>query len=101
MVIPRLNDKNFDEFLRDNDTFLVDFYATWCGPCKIMAPIVEEIAEEHPELAVAKCDVDEAGMLAARYGIMSIPTIMIFKNGNPEHVFIGVRPKEEITSALA
>ncbi len=101
MAILEINDSNFDEIVKANDTVLVDFFATWCGPCKIMSPIIDEIAEENPAVTVGKCDVDEAEELAMRFGIMSIPTVIVFKNGEAAQTFIGVRPKDEIVNALA
>ncbi len=72
-MVKNIDNSNFDsEVMASNKTCLIDFYATWCGPCKIMSPIVDEIAEENPEITVGKVDVDEAGELAAQFGIMSI-----------------------------
>ncbi len=101
MAVLEINDKNFDEIIKGNDTVLVDFYAVWCGPCKMMSPIIDEIAEENPSVTVGKCDVDEAEELAMRFGIMSIPTIMVFKGGEAFKTFVGVRPKQEIADAIA
>ena len=79
---------------------LVDFFATWCGPCKAMAPIIEEIADEHPEIDVYKLDIDENMDIAKKYGIMSIPTCIVFKNGEQACQIIGSRPKDEIVGLL-
>jgi len=101
MAVIEINDANFDEKILNADKpALVDFYAVWCGPCKMMSPIVDEIAEEHPEFVVGKCDVDEAEGLAVQFGIMSIPTLLVFKNGELAKTFIGVTAKEEILDAL-
>ena len=67
-------------------TVLVDFFATWCGPCKMLSPVLEEVANENPNINVLKIDVDEVGELAARYGIQSIPTLMLFKNGQRREI---------------
>ena len=76
---------------------LVDFWASWCGPCKMLAPIISEIAEEYAgTVKVCKVNVDEEPALAARFGISSIPTLILFKNGQPANISIGYRPKEEI-----
>ncbi len=100
-MVKVIDDNNFDsEVMAENKTCLIDFFATWCGPCKIMSPIVDEIAEEMPEVMVGKVDVDEAGELAERFGIMSIPTIIVFKNGEIAETFIGVTDKESIVNAL-
>ena len=100
MAVLEINDSNFDEIVKANDTVLVDFYAVWCGPCKVMSPIVDEIAEENPAITVGKCDVDEAEELAVRFGIMSIPTLMVFKGGEPVKTFVGVTGKDAILEAV-
>ena len=100
MAVLEINDANFDTIVNANDTVLVDFYAVWCGPCKMMSPIIDGIADEHPEITVGKADVDEAEELAARFGIMSIPTIMVFKGGELAKTFIGVTGKDEIVNAI-
>lgn len=93
--------ENFDEEVRNfAGTVLIDFYATWCGPCKIMSPIVDEIEAENPDIKVAKVDVDDNDELARKFAIMSIPTIVVFKEGIQEKKFIGVVDKQEIVDAL-
>ena len=89
-----------DEVLAAEGTVLVDFFATWCGPCKMMAPIISEIADENPNVKVFKVDVDEAEEIAMRYGIMSIPTMIVFKNGEPVKTFVGLTEKNKITAEL-
>lgn len=93
-----LNLNNFEkEVLNSNETVLVDFYANWCGPCKIMAPIVEEIANElQGKAKVGKINVDENQDLAMKYNIMSIPTLIIFKEGKEFKRIVGVRDKNEL-----
>ena len=101
MSVTVLNDNNFEsEILQSEKTCLVDFFATWCGPCRIMSPVIDEIAAENPDIKVGKIDVDEAGNTAMRYGIMSIPTIMIFKGGEPVKTFVGVTDKDAILAEL-
>ncbi|MCR5207709.1 MAG: thioredoxin [Eubacterium sp.] len=100
MAVLEINETNFDEIIKTNDTVLVDFYAVWCGPCKMMAPIVDEIAAENPDVTVGKCDVDEAEELAVRFGIMSIPTLMVFKGGEAVKTFVGVQSKDAILGAI-
>ena len=100
MALLEVTNENFDEILKNNETVLVDFFATWCGPCKMMAPVVDEIAEENASVAVGKCDVDEAEELAMRFGIMSIPTLMVFKNGEAVKTFVGVTDKDSIVNEL-
>ena len=70
----------YDEAIKEG-TVLVDFFATWCGPCKMLSPVLEELAKKNPDLLILKIDVDEVGPLAARYGIQAIPTLMLFKDG--------------------
>lgn len=97
----KLNSQNFaDEILNRNCTALVDFYADWCGPCKMVAPIVEEIAEENEDIIVGKVNVDESNDLAYRYGVASIPTLIVFENGEETERIVGYRPKEDILEAL-
>lgn len=92
--------KNFDAIAAKGLT-LVDFWATWCGPCQMMAPIIEEIAQEYAQKAtIGKVDVDKEQELAIRFGIMSIPTIFIIKDGKLVKQFVGVVEKKEITSVL-
>lgn len=101
MSVKILTDENFEaEVLQAEGTVLVDFFATWCGPCKMMAPIVGEIADERSDVKVCKLDVDEGRDTAMEYGIMSIPTLMVFKNGEAVKTFVGVTEKDEITAAL-
>lgn len=90
---------NFDaEVIGSDIPVLVDFFATWCGPCQLIAPIIEEIAEEYAgKVKVGKINVDEEQALAIRYGIQSIPTLLIFKNGEVAEKIVGLRSKEAIT----
>ena len=79
---------------------LIDFWATWCGPCKMIAPVIAEIAEEHPEWKVCKVNVDEEGTLAARFGITSIPTVLLIKEGRTVATSVGYRTKEQLLATL-
>ena len=102
MSVLTLTNENFEEEVKKSDKkVLVDFFATWCGPCKMMSPIIDEIAEELGEnIKVGKVDSDENMELAEEFGIMSIPTIMIFENGQVIKTFIGVTSKDEIMNVL-
>lgn len=92
--------KNVEQFeqevKKENGIVFIDFYATWCMPCKAMSPIIEEIAEEHKEVKFVKIDVDKNEELAIQYNVMSIPTMMIMKNGEITKTFIGIKNKESI-----
>lgn len=102
MAVLHVNDQNFEELvLKSEKTVLLDFFATWCGPCRMVAPIVEEIAQAHEEYAVCKIDVDEAGGLAQAFGIVSIPTLVVVKNGKVITHAVGAQPKEKILAMLA
>ena len=102
MSVLKLTDENFEnEVLNSDKPCIVDFYADWCGPCKMMSPIIEEIAEElGNKVKVGKVNSDENMELAQKYGIMSIPTIMIIKNGEVKKTFVGVTSKEEIINEI-
>lgn len=102
MEVKKISEGNFEQdVLKSDIPVLVDFYADWCGPCSVMSPIVEDIASElEDKINVGKVNIDENQELAIKYDIMSIPTIILFKNGNIEKSFIGVRSKEEILNAI-
>ena len=100
-MVKEITEANFEaEVLNSGKTCLIDFYAVWCGPCKIMSPVVDEIAEENADIVVGKIDVDENEELAEKYGVMSIPTILVIKDGEVAETFIGVTPKENILAAI-
>lgn len=102
MVLAIENDAMFrSEVLESDKPVLVDFFATWCGPCRMVSPIVDEIAVERADtLKVVKVDVDEAPSVAAAYGVMSIPTLMVFKGGEPVNTQVGAVPKAKIEAML-
>ena len=88
------------EVVESDKPVLLDFWATWCGPCRMIAPTVEEIAAERSDIKVGKVNVDEQAELAAAFGIVSIPTLIVLKNGKVTNQLVGVRPKEEILRML-
>ena len=101
MAVKVLNNNDFKtEIIEKSGLALVDFYADWCGPCKMMAPVVEEIAAERADVTVGKINVDESGELALKYGVVSIPTLVVFKDGAEVDRIVGFRPKEQITEKL-
>jgi thioredoxin 1 len=97
-----VNDSSFDQMVLQSKTpVLVDFWAAWCGPCRMVAPIVEELAGEYEgKVTMVKLNVDENPQIASQYGIMSIPTLLIFKDGAPVSNIVGFRPKAELKRNL-
>ena len=101
MSVQHITDANFDALVTNSPKpVLLDFWATWCGPCRMVAPILEEIADERPDVKVCKVDVDQEPQLAARYGISSIPTLLVIKNGKIVNQSIGAVPKSSILKML-
>lgn len=101
MAVNKVNNDTFAKLVLNNGrTVLVDFYADWCGPCKMLSPIVDQIAAENSDFDVYKLNVDEAPEIAAKYGVMSIPTLIVFKNGQAVGKTIGVQSKQTILNML-
>ena len=101
MEILHITQANFDELvLKSEKPVLLDFWAPWCGPCRMVAPIVEEIAAENESIAVGKINVDDDGPLAARFGITSIPTLILMEKGQAVKTLVGFRPKADILKQL-
>jgi len=100
-MVKKITDDVFkSEVLEAKEPVLVDFNATWCGPCKMMAPIFDELSEEYQNVKFISCDVDECPETAREYGIMSIPTMIMFKNGEPSDPVIGAQPKKNLTDLI-
>ena len=101
MSVLHIGKENFEELvLKSDKKVLLDFWAPWCGPCKMIAPIVEEVAEENEHIAVGKINVDEETELAIQFGVTSIPTLVVMEHGEKTGQLIGYRPKEDILKLL-
>lgn len=101
MNIMKVSDENFEqEVLNSNIPVLVDFYADWCGPCKMLSPIVDEVAKENDDIKVVKVNVDESQNTAIKYQVMSIPTLVVIKNGNEVNRSVGLIDKQEIVNLV-
>lgn len=101
MALQTITSTTFDQTISSEKPVLVDFWASWCGPCRMLGPIIEELAGEVGDKAVVgKVNVDEEPDLAARYGITTIPTVLVFQNGSVIQKSVGVRPKEELKTLL-
>lgn len=101
MSVMNIDRNNFQEEVMNSDKpVLLDFWASWCGPCRMVSPIVDEIAEERSDIKVGKINVDEQSELAAQFGIMSIPTLVVMKDGKIVNQSVGAKPKSEILAML-
>ena len=100
MSVISVNKTNFEQIKSSNKTVLLDFYADWCGPCRMVSPIVDEIAKENPQYLVGKINVDEEPELAAAFAVASIPTLVVIKDGKIVNQSTGARPKAQILAML-
>ena len=101
MSVLNITSENFEqEVMKSDKPVLLDFWATWCGPCRMVSPVIDEIAEERSDIKVGKINVDEQMELAAKYGVMSIPTLMVIKNGEVVNQSVGAIPKANILAML-
>lgn len=102
MSIVKVNKNNFEnEVLKSDKKVLIDFYADWCGPCRMVGPVLEEIATEHPEYKICKVNVDEENELAASFKVMSIPALFVLENGKIVNQSLGAKPKAHILDMLS
>ena len=100
MSVIQINKDNFDAIKQSDKTVLLDFYADWCGPCRMLAPAIEQIAEEREDIVVGKINVDNEGELAYAFGVVSIPTLVVLKKGEAVSRATGARPKAQILAML-
>ncbi len=101
MALEILNNSNFKQFIENNKgTVLVDFYADWCGPCKMVAPILEKIHNENEDITIVKVNVDESNEIAREYNVVNIPTMVVFKDSAVAHVQVGALPEQQILQFL-
>ncbi len=101
MAALKINKETFEtEVLQSEKPVLLDFFATWCGPCKLLAPVLDQIAQEHPEIKVCKVDVDENQELAAAFQVMSIPTLFVVKEGKVTAQAVGARSKKQLLDMI-
>ena len=100
MSVLHVNNRNFESVKASDKPVLLDFFATWCGPCRMLAPIIDELGEEHPEYVIGKVNVDEEPQLAEQFGVVSIPTLVVLRNGEVAAQSVGARPKAQILEML-
>ncbi len=101
MDIIQINSENFDEIISKDTPVLIDFYADWCGPCKMLSPIVEEVAAKYDNIAFGKLNVDENPEICEKFGIMSIPTLIFFKNGEAVETSVGLISEERLVEIIS
>jgi thioredoxin 1 len=100
-AVKEFTDDNFDaEVIESGGAVLVDFWAPWCGPCRQISPMIDELASENPDVKIGKVNIDDNPGIAQRFGISSIPTLLVFKAGEVSETFVGVRPKSALQEAL-
>ena len=101
MAVIEITKENFEnEVVKSDRPVLLDFWAPWCGPCRMLSPIVDEVAEEHPEIKVGKVNVDEQEDLAAKFDVMSIPSLFVLKNGEVVNQSVGAIPKAQVVALI-
>ena len=101
MSIVHVTKENFNELIKGDKPVLMDFFATWCGPCKMLGPILEQLADETDKIIIAKCDIDECMEFAQQYNIMSVPTLLVFKDGTEMERAVGFRQKAQLLDLIS
>lgn len=99
-MVKNITNKEFESIINNENVTLVDFYASWCGPCKALAPVLDELSNENPDLLIAKVNVDDDRDLALQFKVRSVPTMIIFKGGKEINRLVGFLPKEEILNRI-
>ena len=99
-MVKEIADADFEKFIKENKVVVVDFWAPWCGPCRMIAPTIEELSKEYKDVAFAKMNVDENQKIPTQFGVMSIPNLTIFKDGKQVDSIVGAVPKSRITEML-
>ena len=100
-MVQNITDSTFESFTEENPLVVVDCWAAWCAPCRFLSPVIEQLAGEHKDVAFGKLDVDQNKMVAIKYGIMSIPTLLYFKNGKLVNRTVGALPKQAIEEQIS
>lgn len=100
MAVLHLTKENFNKTIEENNKVLVDFWAPWCGPCKMLGPIIEEVAAETNDVVIAKINIDDEPELAQQFSVMSIPTLIVFENGNASQKSVGLIGKDQILNLI-
>lgn len=102
MAITTLTSDNFEiEAVQSDKPVLIDFWASWCGPCKMLSPVIDEISEERDDIKVCKINVDDEGELTAKFGVMSIPTLILMENGEVKNTSVGFKPKKDVLAFIS
>ena len=99
-MVKEINDKEYKELVKKDKKVLIDCYASWCGPCRVLSPVIDALAEEYKDVKFYKVNVDEAEVITSEYSIMSIPTLLIFEDGELKEKLVGLRSKSELEDLL-
>ena len=100
-MVVEINEKEYEKIINENEKVVIDCYASWCGPCKMLSPILDELSKELTDIKFYKVNVDESELITSKYQIMSIPTILIFEKGNLKNTIVGLRSKNELKELIS